>query len=169
MDTDQLIRIHSFAFSLRSCQNLAIFAQHYRVKQFNLIVCVELLFFMCAQPQIRLRIAYLRNCLDPKTQLNYFLCVQKRNKNSWYSIPNFFIAYDALRLPFFVYNTGNYRVQINTRHGAKSSILNCKPVQEHSYRCLAVPNIYTITTFISLYDNNGETWAKKPLSAHVRY
>ena len=102
MDTDQLIRIHSFAFSLRSCQNLAIFAQHYRVKQFNLIVCVELLFFMCAQPQIRLRIAYLRNCLDPKTQLNYFLCVLKRNKNSWYSIPNFFIAYDALRLPFFI-------------------------------------------------------------------
>ena len=33
--TDQLIRIHSFAFSLRSCQNLAIFAQQYRVKQFN--------------------------------------------------------------------------------------------------------------------------------------
>ena len=35
-----------------------------------------------AWPQIRLRIAYLHNCLDPKTQLNYFLCVQKRNKNS---------------------------------------------------------------------------------------
>ena len=33
--TDQLIRIHSFAFSLRSCQNLAIFAQQYRVKQFK--------------------------------------------------------------------------------------------------------------------------------------
>ena len=48
-----------------------------------------------------------------------------------------------------------------TRHGAKSSILSCKPVQEHSYRCLAIPNIYTITTFISLYDNNGETWPKK--------
>ena len=51
METDQLIGIHSFAFSLRSCQNLAIFAQQYRVKQFNLIVCVELLvcffFFMC--------------------------------------------------------------------------------------------------------------------------
>ena len=45
METDQLIRIHSFAFSLRSCQNLAIFAQQYRVKQFNLIVCVELFFF----------------------------------------------------------------------------------------------------------------------------
>ena len=60
-------------------------------------------------------------------------------------------------------NTGNCRVQIYTRHGAKSSILNCKPVQEHSYRCLAVPNIYTITTFISLYDNNGETWAKKAI------
>ena len=45
METDQLIGIHSFAFSLRSCQNLAIFAQQYRVKQFNLIVCVELLFF----------------------------------------------------------------------------------------------------------------------------
>ena len=51
METDQLIRINSFAFSLRSCQNLAIFAQKYRVKQFNLIVCVELFFllffFMC--------------------------------------------------------------------------------------------------------------------------
>ena len=46
METDQLIGIHSFAFSLRSCQNLAIFAQQYRVKQFNLIVCVELLFFV---------------------------------------------------------------------------------------------------------------------------
>ena len=46
METDQLIGIHSFAFSLRSCQNLAIFAQQYRVKQFNLIVCVELLFFL---------------------------------------------------------------------------------------------------------------------------
>ena len=44
--------------------------------------------------------AYLRNCLDTKTQLNYFLCVQKHNKNSRYSILNFFIAYDALRLPF---------------------------------------------------------------------
>ena len=29
METDQLIGIHSFAFSLRSCQNLAIFAQQY--------------------------------------------------------------------------------------------------------------------------------------------
>ena len=45
METDQLIGIHSFAFSLLSCQNLAIFAQQYRVKQFNLIVCVELFFF----------------------------------------------------------------------------------------------------------------------------
>ena len=25
---------------------------------------------------------YLRNCLDHKTQLNYFLCIQKRDKNS---------------------------------------------------------------------------------------
>ena len=47
METDQLIGIHSFAFSLRSCQNLAIFAQKYRVKQFNLIVCVELFFCFC--------------------------------------------------------------------------------------------------------------------------
>ena len=46
METDQLIGIHSFAFSLRSCQNLAIFAQQYRGKQFNLIVCVALLFFV---------------------------------------------------------------------------------------------------------------------------
>ena len=46
METDQLIGIHSFAFSLRSCQNLALFAQQYRVKQFNLIVCVELFFFV---------------------------------------------------------------------------------------------------------------------------
>ena len=46
METSQLIGIHSFAFSLRSCQNLAIFAQQFRVKQFNLIVCVELFFFL---------------------------------------------------------------------------------------------------------------------------
>ena len=53
--TDQLIRIHSFAFSLRSCQNLAIFAQQYRVKQFKFdslcrivvffVVCVHILYF----------------------------------------------------------------------------------------------------------------------------
>ena len=47
VETDQLIGFHSFAFSLRSCQNLAIFAQQYRVKQFNLIVCVELFFLFC--------------------------------------------------------------------------------------------------------------------------
>ena len=29
-------------------------------------------------------------------QLNSFLCVQKRNKNPWYSIQNFLIAYDAI-------------------------------------------------------------------------
>ena len=37
-------------------------------------------------------------------QLNSFQCVQKRNKNHRYTIPNFLIAYDAivvgLRLPF---------------------------------------------------------------------
>ena len=52
-------------------------------------------------------------------------------------------------------------VQIYTRRRAESSLFNCKPVQEHSYRCLAIPNIYTITTFVSLYNNNGVTWAKK--------
>ena len=40
--------------------------------------------------------AYLRNFVDLKTQLNSFLCVQKHNKNPWYSIPNFFVAYDAI-------------------------------------------------------------------------
>ena len=49
--------------------------------------------------------AYLRNFVDLRTQLNSFLCVQKRNKNPWYSILNFFVAYDAivfnLRLSFF--------------------------------------------------------------------
>ena len=54
------------------------------------------------------------------------------------------------------------RVQIYTRRRAESSLFNCKPVQEHYYRCLAIPNIYTITTFVSLYNNNGVTWAKKP-------
>ena len=92
------------------------------------------------------------NFLEPKMQLKSFLCVQKPNKNTWYSIPNFFIAYDAivfrLQLPFL--HTTQAIV------GAKSSILNCKPVQEHSSRCLAIPNTYTITTFISLYDNKGE-------------
>ena len=34
---------------------------------------------------------------------------------------------------FITYNTSNCWVQIYTRHGAKSSILNCKPVQKHSY------------------------------------
>ena len=38
-------------------------------------------------------------------------------------------------------------VQIYRRHGAESSLLNCKPVQEHSLRCLAIPNIYMIKTF----------------------
>ena len=41
-------------------------------------------------------------------------------------MPNFF------EIAVFVYNTGNCRVYIYTRHGAKSSILNCKPVQEDS-------------------------------------
>ena len=43
--------------------------------------------------------------MDLKTQLNSCLCVQERNKNPCYSIPNFFVAYDAkvfsLRLSFF--------------------------------------------------------------------
>ena len=59
--TDQLIRIHSFAFSLRSCKNLAIFAQQYRVKQFNLIVCVELLFFC-----VCLHILYFEGLMEDK-------------------------------------------------------------------------------------------------------
>ena len=58
-------------------------------------------------------------------------------------------------------------VQINTRYSAKFSILNCKPVQEYSYCCLAIPNIYTITRFISLYDNIGETWEKRPQSNQI--
>ena len=46
----------------------------------------------------------------------------------------------------FAYNTSNCWVQIYTWRGTKSSILNCKllnckPVQEHSYRWLAIPNI----------------------------
>ena len=46
--TDQLIRIHSFAFSSRSCQNLAIFAQQYRVKQFKFdSLCRIVVFFVC--------------------------------------------------------------------------------------------------------------------------
>ena len=72
-------------------------------------------------------------------------------------------------------------VQIYARRRAESSLLKCKPVQEHSYRYLAIPNIYTIATFVSLYNNNvplyggvptlgefmtttttnGVTWAKK--------
>ena len=54
---------------------------------------------------MRLRIAYLRNFVNLKTQLNSYLCVQKRNENPSYAIPNFFVAYDAivfsLRLSFF--------------------------------------------------------------------
>ena len=47
--TDQLIRIDSFAFSLRSCQNLAIFAQQYRVKKFKFdsLCRIVLFFFVC--------------------------------------------------------------------------------------------------------------------------
>ena len=41
----------------------------------------------------------------PENAIRLFLCVQKRNKNPWYSISNFFVAYDAivfcLRLLFF--------------------------------------------------------------------
>ena len=55
-------------------------------------------------------------------------------------------------------------VQIYTPDGALSSLLNCKPVQEHSYRYLAIPNIYMIATFVSLYNNNGVAWEKKHLS-----
>ena len=57
---------------------------------------------------------------------------------------------NANKLFVFVYNTGNCRVQIYTRHGAKSSILNCKPVQEHSYRCLAVPNLHNNDIHLTL-------------------
>ena len=45
--TDQLIRIHSFAFSLRSCQNLAIFAQPYRVKQFKFDSLCRIVVVVC--------------------------------------------------------------------------------------------------------------------------
>ena len=66
--------------------------------------------------------AYLRKFVDLRTQLNSFLCVHKRNENPWYSIPNFFIAYDAivftLRLSFFA---SQAVVQIYPRHGAESS------------------------------------------------
>ena len=58
-----------------------------------LCVCLE---YMYSELQIRLRIAYLRNFVDLKTQLNSFLCVQKRNKNPLNSIPKFFVAYDAI-------------------------------------------------------------------------
>ena len=83
------------------------------------------------------------------------------NSELFYSIWRYSIRFV---ISVFAYNTSNCWVQIYTQCGAKSSILNCKPVREHSYRCLAVPNIYTITTFVSLYDDNGKTWAKKPQS-----
>ena len=51
-------------------------------------------------------------------------------------------------------------VQIYTRRHAESSLLNSKPVQEHSYRCLAIPNIYTLrhsSRFtITMAYNDGE-------------
>ena len=74
-----------------------------------------------------------------------------------------------IRLPFvvFSYKTDMCWVQIYALHGAKSSILNCKPVQEYSNPSLAIPNIYTITTFISLYNKNGETLVKKPQSNRI--
>ena len=60
--------------------------------------------------------------------------------------------------------TSSYWIQIYTRCGAESSLLNCKPAQEHFYRCLDIPNIYMIMTFVSLYNDNGVTWTKKPQS-----
>ena len=65
--------------------------------------------------------------------------------------------YVRFAVAVFAYNTSNCWVQIYAQGGTKSSKLNCKPVQEHSYGCLAIPNIDRITTFVSLDDNNGET------------
>ena len=45
--TDQLIRIHSFAFRSRSCQNLAIFAQQDRVKQFKFDSLCRIVVVVC--------------------------------------------------------------------------------------------------------------------------
>ena len=48
LETDQLIRIHSFAFSLRSCQNWAVFAQRYKVKQLKFdSLCRIVVFCVC--------------------------------------------------------------------------------------------------------------------------
>ena len=99
--------------------------------------------------------------LGPKNAIKLFSVRTKTQQKFLILNSELFHSVWRFAIAVFVYNTGNCRVHIYTRHGVKSSILNCKPVQEHSYRCLAVPNIYTITTFISLYDNNGETWAKK--------
>ena len=102
-----------------------------------------------------------------KTQLNSYLCVQKRNKNPWYSIPNFLVAYDAkvssFRLLFFA-SQAVVGYKFIDDVAPNLVLLNCKSVQEHSWRCLAIPNIYRITTFVSLYSNNGVTWAKKSQS-----
>ena len=74
-------------------------------------------------------------------------------------------AYDAivfsLRLSFFA---SQAVVRYKFIHGVAPNLVkkNCKPVQEYSYRCLAIPNIYKITTFVSLYNNNGVSWAKMP-------
>ena len=98
-------------------------------------------------------------------QLNSFMCVLKRKKKSLILNSELFHSVWRYSIRFaivvFAYNTRNW-VQIYTQSGAKSSIFNCKPVQDHSYHCLAIPNIYTIMTFVSLNNNNAETWVKSP-------
>ena len=87
----------------------------------------------------------------------------QRNQNPWSSIPNFYVALWRYCILFAIVVfriTSCCWVQIYTRCRAESSLLNCKPVQKHSYHCLAIPNIYTITAFVLLY--NKVTWAKKP-------
>ena len=77
------------------------------------------------KPQIRLRIAYLRNCLHQKTQLNSFLCIQKCNKNQLYSSRNFLIAYDAivLRLPLPFLQTTKVIVGYKFIHGVVPNLV----------------------------------------------
>ena len=104
-------------------------------------------FTQLLRPQNAIKFIYVRT----KTQYKSLILNSELFHSVWRYSVRFAIAVSA-------YNTRDCWVQINTQHGAKSSILNCKPVLGHSYPCLAIPNIYTITTLIRVNDNNGETW-----------
>ena len=110
--------------------------------------------------QIRLSIVYLCNILDLKMQLNLLLCVQKSNKNPWYSIQTFFVAYDA-NIQFallFSYTTQAIDVY-KFINGVAPNLVYLILNQSWVFVLLISYSqyFYTIRTFLSFYNNNGVT------------